>query len=256
MKNISKQKKKECNIIFNILDIMKKLEKKELIEMKEITDEEIKIAEALSFFSEKVEFPLLDVWSWIGKISWKAFPNKEVVHLDRLDFSKEQLELPSWHSRIIDDFFDFNVERWVIKSVLFCHSLQYLDDQWIDKVIDKIKEIWPEYVILVINKNNGILGKTLKFFEKKNWEENGEKYFDSFPWTEFSLIEQKEVTGNFYGKDIADVCHIISRLLLDTIISKIEEQELIEFLTKNWVRNNFSVDQHIFLYKSNIFKNE
>jgi hypothetical protein len=47
------------------------------------------------------------------------------------------------------------------------------------------------------------------------------------------LIEQKEVTGNFYGKDIVDVCYTISRLLLDTIISETQEQELIRFLTKN-----------------------
>ncbi len=235
---------------------MKKLEKKELIEMKEITDEEAKIAEALSWFSENIEFPLLDVWSWVGKISLKAFPNEKVVHLDRLDFSKEQLELSSWHSRIIDDFFDFNVKNWVIKTVLFCHSLQYLDDQWIERVIEKVKNIWPKYVILVINKNNGVLGKALKIFKKNNWHENWEKYFDSFPWPKFSLIEKKEVTGNFYGKNFTEVCHIISRLLLDTVISETQEQELIKFLTKSWIKNNFSVDQHIFLYKSNIFKNE
>jgi hypothetical protein len=31
---------------------------------------------------------------------------------------------------------------------------------------------------------------------------------------------------------------------------------LIRFLTKNWVKSTFLVDQHIFLYKSNILKNE
>ncbi|MEI7557297.1 MAG: hypothetical protein WCJ45_00090 [bacterium] len=40
---------------------MKKLEKTELIEMKESTDEESKIAEALKRFSNIIKYPLLDI---------------------------------------------------------------------------------------------------------------------------------------------------------------------------------------------------
>lgn len=229
---------------------MKKIEKYELNFIKNLSDEELKIANTLKTFSEIINFPLLDVWSWSWKISSIAFKKHEVIHLDRLNYSDKDFELPIKHTRIIGDFLKFKNGSKNIKSILFCHSLQYLDDYGIENIIKKIKEIDPKHVILVINKNNWILGKILKFFKEKKRSENWEKYFSEFPWSNFLLEKTNDISWKFYGKDISDICFIIGRLLLDTILSNSQKIKMIDFLEKNWVKKEIVVDQNIFLYKN------
>ena len=143
---------------------MKKLEKTELTEMKEITDEEMKIAAALKQFWNTIKYPLLDIGSWSWKISSTAFWDKGIIHLDPLQFSDADFKLPENHTRIVWDFFEFqNQEK--VKTLLFCHSLQYIDDNGIDVVNNKIQEINPEFILLVINMEKDISknfqGKTI-----------------------------------------------------------------------------------------------
>lgn len=235
---------------------MKKLEKTELKEMKEITDEEYKIAEALKRFSNTIKYPLLDIWSWSWKISSNAFWDNKVIHIDPLEFSNEDFQLPEGHERIVWNFFEFNNTKQQIKTLLFCHSLQYLDDNGIESVINKIKEINPEFVLLVINNNDWILWEILSFFKTNNRKENWEKHFKEFPWNNFSLLKEEGITGNFYCKNIKEVTHTICRLLLDTTISKEQEKKTHILLRNQWINNEFEVKQKVILYKNNQFKNE
>lgn len=233
---------------------MKKLDKIELNTAKSLSDEEIKIANILNFFSEKIKYPLLDVGSGSWKISSIAFENNEVIHLDTLEFSDSDFKLPSNHKRISWDFFEYQ-NKDKIKSLLFCHSLQYIDDKGIDKVINKIEEINPEYILLVINKNDGIVWASLKFFEKNQWHENWERYFSEFPWKNFSLIEESDVTWTFFCKTTKEATTTICRLLLDTIISNEQEEKIINFLEENKINWSFEVNQDIFLYQNKNIRN-
>lgn len=241
-------------IIYKQTNAMTKLEKQELIDIKGITDEETQIANALKNFSDKITYPLLDVGSWSWKISDLAFPDKEVIQLDSLNFSNEDFQLSKNHTRINGDFFEFDAKQKV-RSMLFCHSLQYIDDNWIENVIKKIKEMNPEYILLVINNNDWILWEILAFFEKNNRVENWEKHFTEFPWKNFILQEKTEITGIFSCKDISEVSSIICKLLLDTIISKEQHKEITSFLEKKEIDKDFSVNQTIFLYKNNTESN-
>lgn len=234
---------------------MKKLEKIELIQMKNTTDEEFEIYNALSQFSNKISYPLLDVGSWSWKISSNAFWNKDVIHLDTIEFSDEDFKLVKNHKRIVWDFFNFNND-YKIKTILFCHSLQYLDDGWIWRVNDKIEEINPEYVLLVINKNDGILWELLNFFDKNKWNHNWEIHFSEFPWTNFSQIDKIWLTGNFLCKDINEVTNTMCRLLLDTTISDQQELLINSFLKNNWIEKNFQINQEVILYKNEKNTNE
>lgn len=218
---------------------MKKLGKTELIQMKNITDEEIKISNSLGNFLNKISYPLLDVGSWSWKISSNAFWSKEVIHLDTIEFSDEDFKLVKSHKRIVWDFFNFSND-YKVKTILFCHSLQYLDDEWIWRVNDKIEEINPEYVLLVINKNDGILWKLLNFFDKNKWSHNWEIHFPEFPWKNFEDIDRIWLTGNFSCKDIHEATNIMCRLLLDTTISEQQGLLINSFLKDNWIEKGFS----------------
>ena len=224
------------------------LKKGELIKLKKITDEEEKISEALKKISNIIKYPLLDIGSWSGKISTEAFKDKQVIHIDTLDFNEAQFELPPTHQRLIWDFFEFENNLYGVKTLLFCHSLQYLDDNGIEKVIKKIEEINPEYVILVINNNDGILWKTLEFFKKNMWEENGEKHFVDFPWKNFSLDKRYKITAHFHGKNLHEISQTICKLLLDITISEEQENKIVTFLEKEGIRDEFSINQEISFY--------
>lgn len=228
---------------------MWKLDKKELIQMKNITDEESKISNALANFLDKISYPLLDVGSWSWKISSNAFWDKEIIHLDTIEFFDEDFKIFKNHKRIVWDFFDFK-SQYEIKTILFCHSLQYLDDEWIWKVNNKIEDINPEYVLLVINKNDGILWELLNFFDKNKWSHNWEIHFSEFPWKKFSQIDKIWLTGDFLCKDINEVTNTMCRLLLDSTISDQQELLINSFLKDNWIEKTFQINQEIILYQN------
>ncbi len=234
---------------------MKKLEKNELCGMKEISDEEGKIAEKLHQFQNKISFPMLDIGSWSWKISSIAFWDKHIIHIDPLQFSDNDFKLPDNHTRILGDFFNYK-NNDQIKTLLFCHSLQYIDYKGIETVVKKIKEINPEYVLLVINKNDWIVGESLRFFKENQRHENGERHFTEFPGKTFSLIDSSEVTGTFFCKDKKEATNTICRLLLDTMISNEQEEKMIRFLEEKTIQWSFDVNQDILLYKNNTLHNE
>lgn len=223
---------------------------KNLSEMKMVTNEETLIAEKLAELRSNISFPLLDIWSGSWKIASMAYPLDTVIHLDPLEWSNADFEIPQSHSRRQWAFFDIQTRTWEFPTLLFCHSLQYLDDKGIESVIEKIKNINPQNIILVINKNNDILWELLALFDKKWWKENGEKHFAEFPGIGYEEIHRSSIRWTFSCHTIEHSIQVIVELLLDTSIEKEEQKiEITELFKKNNISTEFNIDQWIIHYR-------
>jgi hypothetical protein len=123
--------------------------------------------------------PILDVGSGLGDIAALAFPDKEVIHLDILDYS--DYPLPDAHRRMIGDFFDFvPAVPLRIRTMLFCHVLQFLDED-LERLNDKVRKTSPSYVITVTNCNDSYMKKILTWVEANFKVANPEVELNDFP---------------------------------------------------------------------------
>lgn len=121
--------------------------------------------------------PILDVGSGMGDITATAFPDKWVIHLDTLDFSR--VPLPRAHTRIKSDFFAY-IPDAKVKTLLLSHVLQYLDED-IERLNVMLNKISPEVLITVTNTNDDFLGDLFGWFETHAPEANPEVVIPGFP---------------------------------------------------------------------------
>lgn len=121
--------------------------------------------------------PILDVGSGLGDITTTVFPDKQVIHVDPLDFSRHVL--PRTHTRIKSDFFEY-VPDVKIKTMLLSHVLQYLDDD-VERLNETLNRISPELIITVTNTNDDFLGNLFGWFETQASEVNPEVAIPGFP---------------------------------------------------------------------------
>lgn len=122
---------------------------------KSLCDENKLIADALRSQCQRwLQAPILDVGAGLGDIAASAFPEKSAVLLDL-----NQIEIRSSHHMAVrGDFFDYVADQSRRpRTVLFCHVLQYIDDDW-GRLRSKISGLDPENVIAVTNDNDEEFG--------------------------------------------------------------------------------------------------
>src|SRR5262249_4964604 len=117
------------------------ISQKDVVEFKqEFCDENAIIAGIIrAQLRDWAEEPILDVGCGLGDIAHRAFPDKKVLLLDRLDFSFA----PVCHKRIQIDFFDYHPAPDAhANTLLFSHVQQFIDDD-IDRLLAKVVELNP-----------------------------------------------------------------------------------------------------------------
>jgi hypothetical protein len=129
----------------------------------EYCDENTLIAQALAeSFADFMNGSIYDIGSGMGDITATSFPEREVVHVDILDY---QSELPPRHYYLVGDFFTFRPAE-PIGTMLLCHVLQFLDDD-VDVLHSRIRQLCPERIVIVQNDNNGFMGDVVRWMQDR-----------------------------------------------------------------------------------------
>jgi hypothetical protein len=103
--------------------------------------------------------PILDVGAGLGDIAHIAFPEKKAFLLDcNAEIKTQNLN----HTIVQGDFFSKAKDLGTLGTLVFSHSLQYLDNDWyvFSAYIDKLN---PSTIIAVTNENSGIFGTIMKW---------------------------------------------------------------------------------------------
>jgi len=188
--------------------------------------------------------PILDVGSGLGDIAFHVLANKEVIQVDINKITKNDYPLSNKHHRIHIDFFEYTpIQK--INTVFISHTLQFLDE---DVMIlnDKIQEIDPENIILVLNKNNDLLGDLIEWSEQNFINPNPEVDILGFPYG-YKLNKFIDFQAFLKCDSFKDLAIQISYLLLIDL-NEITEQSLIQFLKSKLMSSEFKFNQVIKIY--------
>jgi hypothetical protein len=209
----------------------------------QFSNENKRIATLLrSQFIEYAEPPILDVGSGLGDISGAAFADREVVLLDRLGM--EHGPLPQKHKFIECDFFAFDTAL-SFQTLLFCHVLQFLDDDLL-RLVTKTVELQAPTIIVVENRNDDFMGELVNWGASAIAGVNPEVSVNGFP-PNFRLDKQLEFSESVRCETFVQLAHQV-RYLLDCdegALSMIEQ-----YLKDHLEFPSFTINQRIAAYRS------
>jgi hypothetical protein len=188
------------------------------------------------------EEPILDVGCGMGDIAERAFPDKKVLLLDRLDFSF----MPSRHTRLQIDFFAYRpAPDEHANTLLFSHVQQFIDDD-IGALLAKVTALAPRKIITVSNVNDGVLGEIVRWGEENLRQCNAEKDIPGFP-----PECREEGCWSFEGQlscpDFPTLTRQVSYLLA-TDLNEREEEDLTRFLKARLKEPRLSITQQVKAY--------
>jgi hypothetical protein len=205
------------------------------------------IAELLRVDAEEfLVAPILDVGTGIGDLAYNAFPDKEAVCID-VNKIEDIHPLSKKHRRIQIDFFEYVPDKQ-IKTVFISHTLQFIDFN-ISKLNQKIKELNPDNIIIIINANIDFMGEVIEWTEKRFKNANPEIHQPSFP-KGYSVKKNIHFQATVSCPSFDELVTQISYLMLVDFGERSEELKL--FL-KQKLDNTpmFCLSQTIEIYKKN-----
>lgn len=209
------------------------------------SNENVLIARTLrEHFLNCVEEPILDVGCGMGDIAALAFADQHVILLDRLDYS--DFEVAPLHSRLTVDFFDYVPSDERPKTLLFCHVLQFLDEDVV-RLADKLESIGADRALVVTNTNDGLLGEILLWTQRRGISSNPEVHVDGFPFGyacrhHTSLVSQ--IRANSFEELARQVCY-----LLDVSLEAADLRRLSSFLGARLRDPVFDIQQDVRAYE-------
>ena len=106
-----------------------------------------------------LQSPILDVGAGLGDIARIAFPEKKAFLLDHNPIIKT---ISPNHTVVQGDFFDKALDLEALGTLIFSHSLQYLDNDW-DVFSAFIDQLNPSVIITVTNDNSEIFGDIMRW---------------------------------------------------------------------------------------------
>jgi hypothetical protein len=189
------------------------------------------------------EEPILDVGCGMGDIALHALRRRRATLIDIHSPSKDDCSLSSFHERRTIDFFDY-VPTAPIKTILFAHSLQFLDEDP-NKLSTKIAGLDPAKVILVLNENSDFIYEIIKWSERSGIKMNPEKEIVGFP-PNYRLIHSERFAASVGCEDFDQLTDQVQYLL------EIEQRgrpALFSFLSDQLDEPNFTINQNVLFYE-------
>ena len=223
-----------------------RIAKKEVFDFKETyCDENETIARLLkNDLNQYLKPPILDVGAGIGDISFKALAGKKVVMIDVNSISRHDYPCRPEHRRKKCDFFDFKSKE-PINTILISHTLQFIDDDLVE-LNNKIKELSPENIVLVLNSNNDFMGELIRWSEEHYEMPNPEYRIPGFP-KGYNLIKRELFNAILKCPDYRTLAKQVSYLMLIELDEL--EEELISFLKMQLHKPEFVFNQSIDVYQ-------
>ncbi len=191
--------------------------------------------------------PILDVGAGLGDIAFNSLHDKRVICIDVNKIGNDDYPLSKNHERQHIDFFDYIPEE-NINSVFISHTLQFLDED-IELLQRKINEIAPESIVLVLNKNNDILGDLIEWSEENFANPNPEVNIPNFP-DGYEIREVVDFKATLKCESYNDLATQISYLMLIDFDENIKSN-LVEYLKLILDSPGFEFNQQIKIYSKN-----
>ena len=188
--------------------------------------------------------PILDVGAGLGDIVYNALPDKEVICIDVNRVTEKDYPLAEKHQRQQIDFFDFKPTK-KINTVFISHTLQFLDED-VEALIDKIREIDPENMVLVLNKNDDFMGDLIKWSEQYYENPNPEVKLADFP-KGYKQVEQVDFKATLSCDNYEHLAMQVSYLMLIDLDEN-TKPALISFLKQHLPKPEFEFNQIIEIY--------
>lgn len=189
--------------------------------------------------------PILDVGAGLGDIAYNALPAKKVVCIDVNNVTEEDYPLADKHERLQIDFFDYQPTQ-MINTVFISHTLQFLDEDMV-RLNDKLKDIDPQSVILVVNKNDDFMGKLVDWSKNHNENSNPEVSVEGFP-KGYGLDRKKEFKTTLFCDSFDRLAEQISYLMLIDLVGP-TKSKLIDFMKSHLPKPEFTFNQEFKIYQ-------
>lgn len=196
--------------------------------------------ELQGFFIE----PVLDVGAGLGDIAYNSLYEKKVICIDVNKISDEDYPLSVNHERHQIDFFDYEPNE-KINTVFISHTLQFLDED-IGMLNRKIRQINPEVIIVVMNKNDDIIGDIIEWSEFNYLNPNPEVPVEGFP-EGYELAKTLDFKADIECDSFHSLATQISYLMLIDL-DDLVLQDLISFLRDKLYEPVFQFNQTIEIY--------
>jgi len=189
--------------------------------------------------------PVLDVGAGLGDIVYNALPDKKVICIDVNNVTEEDYPLADKHERLQIDFFDYRPTQ-KINTVFISHTLQFLDEDVV-RLNDKITEIDPQSVILVVNKNNDFMGRLVDWSKNHFENPNPEISVAGFP-KDYVVDRTKEFKTTLFCDSYERLAEQISYLMLIDLVGS-TKSKLIAFLKNYLPKPEFIFNQEFKIYQ-------
>jgi hypothetical protein len=125
------------------------------------------------------------------------------------------------------------------------HTLQFLDED-IEILQNKTDEIDPERIVLVLNKNDDILGELISWSENNFANPNPEKDIPDFP-KGYTLEKNVNFKAKLQCESFDELASQVSYLMLIDLDNNLKS-DLVSFLKSNLNTPGFEFNQQIKIY--------
>jgi hypothetical protein len=188
---------------------------------------------------------ILDIGAGLGDIAAMAFPDRDALLIDILDFGESSNPR---HQRRRLDFFDYDAPSHPrVDVALMSHVLQYLDSQP-DRLSAKLREIDAPTLIIVTNDPNPIFQELSDWFADRAIAENGEAPIKGFPPEPYRPLASGILSGTLRCASFAQLSHQLGRLIYDAPISPSEIAQLAVWLDERLAAPVLEIPQTVTLY--------
>ncbi len=196
-------------------------------------------------YIEYFQGTIVDVGGGTADILSDIIPEKEVIHLDVLDFSNTAI--PNHHRRIIGDFLnpDLITSLQPIDTLFMSHVIQFIDSD-LQRLKLAIDLAGAQRIIMIEDVNDDFLGEVMRYSLENFNNANPEFKIKDFPYG-YSLLK----TTRFTAKLIASTFLELTRqclYLMDLDHTDDNLRKMQEFLESRLNEPNFTINQEVNLY--------
>lgn len=189
---------------------------------------------------------IVDVGAGLGDIAELAFPEREALLIDILEFEDT---IASRHARLTMDFFDYvPPPELPIDVMLFSHVLQYVDEDH-HRFRLKIAKLAPRHIVTVLNDETEFMVDLKKWFATQSLAHNAEALIPGFPGGHYELTASKHIEGTIACRNFADLALQIGVVLFDATLSDDALAALARWLHRRLETPQVVIPETVSLYR-------